>query len=128
MENYSCFRRDRNIGRGGGLLFYVHNDIPCIQRDDLTHGSVSELLWLEICYGHCKIIIGLCYRPPGQDALETNNFLEELQCCLAQIYRDKPDCIILTRNFNDRCVMFYENHPTSELGNRLRDLVISNNM
>ena len=42
LENNSCFLRGRNNGCGGGPLFHVHNEIPCIQRDDLTHDSVSE--------------------------------------------------------------------------------------
>ena len=131
IENYESFRKDRGHGRGGGLLIYVKNEVPCIRRADLESGNGCEMMCIEArcgANGSKKVIICLFYRPPGQNADEINNFIIDVQICLDQIYNEKPDCIVLTGDFNDRSIMFYEDHPTSEVGNRLRDLVVCNNM
>jgi len=31
VHGYNMFRRDRNVGRGGGVLFYVKDSINCVQ-------------------------------------------------------------------------------------------------
>ena len=128
IENYLCFRKDRVHKRGGGLLIYTKNNLPCIRRQDLEHASCCELLCIVITQGSYKVLLCLCYRPPGQCAEEINNFLMDLQTCIDKAYAEKFDAIILTGDFNDRSVLFYEDHLTSELGNKLRDLVVGNNM
>ena len=131
IDNYEHFRKDRGHGRGGGLLIYVKNDIPCIRRADLESTMGCEMMCIEVrcgTNGSNKAIVCLCYRPPGQTIDEINNFIIDVQTSLDQFYSEKPDCIALTGDFNDRSVMFYEDHPTSELGNRLRDLVVCNNL
>ena len=129
IEKYTCFRKDRNNGRGGGLAVYVLNDLHCKRRYDLEHGIIAcEMLWLEVYYGTHKILLGTCYRPPGQNGDEITYFLIDVQSCFDSIYSENPECIILTGDFNDRSVLFDEEHPTSELGVRLRDLIFQNNM
>ena len=131
IENYECFRKDRGYGRGGGLLIYVKQEIPCVRRMDLESCNGCEMLCIEVrcgSNGSDKAIVCLCYQPPGQNAEEINNFTLDIQTCLDHMYNEKPDCIVLTGDFNDRAVLFYEDHPTSELGNKLRDLVTCNNL
>ena len=127
IDDYFCFRKDRITGRGGGIAVYIRDNIPAIQRLDLEQGILScEIMWLELKYGTFKILFGTCYRPPGQNAEQVTCFLTDIQNCLNTIYSDKPECIILTGD--DRATLFYDEHPTSELGNKLRDLVIQNNL
>ena len=129
IDNYTTYRKDRTLGRGGGLAVYVLNDIPCIRRYDLEEGIIAcEMLWLELYYGVHKVILGTCYRPPGQNAEDISQFIYDVQSSLDSIYSNNPECIILTGDFNDRCVLFNELHPSSELGVKLRDLVNQNNM
>ena len=71
IENYITFRKDRSSGRGGGLVVYVLNDISSIRRHDLEqYVTACEIIWLELCYGTHKVLLGTCYRPPGQNAEE----------------------------------------------------------
>ena len=131
IEKYECFRKDRVCGRGGGLIIYVQNDIPCIRRADLESTTGCEMMCIEVRYGENnsnKVFMCLCYRPPGQNADDISNFIIDVQTCLDQMYSEKPDCVVLTGDFNDRAVIFYEDHQTSELGNKLRDLVVCNNL
>ena len=126
LDDYNIFRRDRTTGRGGGVLTYIHHDIPCVRRADLEPAQ-TEMLCIEIKYGQSIVIFCTCYRPPGQNVEQVNEFFNELQQCIDSFLRLRPDCIILVGDFNDRCVVFDEDHVNSELGNRLRDMVIGNN-
>ena len=127
LENYNIFRRDRLTGRGGGVLVYVKCGVPCIRRIDLEPAQL-ELLCLEIKFGNSTILLCTCYRPPGQSSEDINTFLDELQQTIDSVMRLQPDGLILVGDFNDRCVLFDEDHNNSELGNRLRDLIIANNL
>ena len=127
LENYNIFRRDRPIGRGGGVLVYINCNLPCIRRTDIEPVQL-ELLCLEIKFGNSTIIFCTCYRPPGQSGEDIDVFFDELQQTIDSITRLQPDGLILVGDFNDRCVLFNEDHSNSELGNRLRDLIIANNL
>ena len=128
FENYSCFRKDRPLGRGGGVCVYVLNSVSCIHRPDLEHNCSTEFLWIELQYSAYKVMFCVCYRPPGQNAQSINTFLSDMQSSIDKIYSEQYDCIIITGDFNDRCVFWNDDHPTSELKNKLRDLVRFNNM
>ena len=129
VDNYTHFRKDRTTGRGGGILVYVLSDIPCVRRYDLEQNIVAcEMVWLQLVYGTCKILFGTCYCPLGQNAEESSLFISDVQSALDLIYCENPECIILTGDFNDRSTSFYEEHPTSELGVKLRDMVVQNNL
>ena len=49
LPNYTILRKDRQIlnSRGGGVAFYVSNNIKAVPRLDLSSDTI-ELLWLEI--------------------------------------------------------------------------------
>ena len=128
-DSYTChdLRKDRTSGRGGGILTYIKTDIDYIRRTDLE-ATETETLWIQIFYGRYKILFGTCYRPPGQNAASIDNFLNELQYSIDLALQSDPDVIVLTGDFNDRCVYWNETHPTSELKEQLRDLVTNNNL
>lgn len=63
VHGYNMFRRDRNVGRGGGVLFYVKDSINCAQIhlscvDDLE----CIVLKLTLSTQMSLILIGI-YRP-----------------------------------------------------------------
>ena len=128
IENYSCFRKDRPVGRGGGVCVYVLDSVPCIHRQDIESNCSTEFLWIELQYSSYKVMFCVCYRPPGQNAESINTFLSDMQSSFDKIYSEQYDCIIITGDFNDRCVSWNDDHPSSELKNKLRDLVTFNNM
>lgn len=47
VPGYQCFRRDRADGRGGGVLFYVKDDIKC-ERVVYNAGNTLEYVGLKI--------------------------------------------------------------------------------
>ena len=104
LPNYTIFRKDRKTpnSRGGGVAFYVSNNIKVIPRFDLSSEKI-ELLWLEITTNNKTLLIGVCYRPPGQNRTDATLFLNELELSLENVKTLRSDVTILMRDFNDKC-------------------------
>ena len=61
---YRIFRQDRDK-YGGGLMFYINQNIPCKKIKTLLFTSSIEILTLEINLGKEKLLIfGTC-KPPS---------------------------------------------------------------
>ena len=121
LDDYQVFRKDRNR-RGGGVLAYIHSDIPAIRRDDFEVGN-SEILWVQVKIENKIILVCTCYRPPNQTNMEQNEFFENFQTSLNLAIQTNPDSLFCLGDFNDRCTDWGDNHPHSELKTNLRDLV-----
>ena len=67
IKNYTFYRKDRNNGnsRGGGVGFFIADNLYSKVRLDLSPNN-AELLWLEIKTNQKRILVGVCYRQPGQ--------------------------------------------------------------
>ena len=75
LDNFQPpFCKDRDAGRGGGVLTYIHSSLPCVRRSDLECHD-SECVWVEISTVRGKVLIGNYYRPPGQPAEIRDSFL-----------------------------------------------------
>ena len=68
IPNYHIIRRNRNR-HGGGLLLYIHDDIPstCLHR----HATL-ELLTVELRLRQGPLLIVLYYRPPSSAPIFDN--------------------------------------------------------
>ena len=121
------FRRDRPTGRGGGLLTYIHTCLPSTRRLDLE-GPNCECIWVEISTQRGPVLIGKYYRPPGQPAEIRDTFLESLFNSISSAIESNPHILILTGDFNDRCVDWNSTHQNSELGMSLFNLVAQLNL
>ena len=126
MTGFQVFRKDRNR-HGGGVLIYVHENLSCIRRADLEVGE-TEMLWIELKFKRHGALFCVCYRPPGQNVASIQSFLIDLQTTIDMSISEQSDCIIITGDLNDRCVMWDDDRPVSELNTQLKDLVILNNM
>ena len=71
IDDFCIERRDRGSRHGGGVLFYISNNINYVRLYEFE-GQNSEMLWIEITNISEVIIFGVCYRPPGQNALDVN--------------------------------------------------------
>ena len=94
IEGYQLVRKDRQNGRGGGVLFYVSDKISFKIREDLSFQSQSaELLCIEIDLSSDKnFIVCVMYRPPHTDI---DTFLTDFDLLLAAINNsDKSVCIM----------------------------------
>ena len=75
VHGYNIYRRDRNI-HGGGVAFYILNDIPVKRRDDLMTSNI-EALWLQVHLPNIKpILLCCCYRPPDSNAQYLSSLCE----------------------------------------------------
>ena len=126
IPEYTCHRRDR-ADLGGGVAIFVSDHIPCTRLSPYEPPT-AELMWLELTIGVKKIIIGCCYRPPGQNAYDISTFMDELQDSTDIVLRENPESIYLLGDFNDRCVVWDSDHRNSELKSKLFDWVTQNDL
>ncbi|GAB0178597.1 hypothetical protein GRJ2_000325000 [Grus japonensis] len=68
MEGYRLFRKDRQGRRGGGVTLYINDQLECMELHLGMDEEPTESLWVRIKgrAGAGDIIVGVCYRPPGQ--------------------------------------------------------------
>ena len=65
IDNYKIFHRERNCF-GGGLMFYVYENIPCRELSPEQNDCNFEIIFLEITLHNRKwLLIGL-YKPPDK--------------------------------------------------------------
>ena len=92
IDGYKTYRRDRN-NFGGGLLFYVNENIPFGELTTEQTDTNFEIIFLEMTLKW--LVIGL-YKPPNQ---KEEYFLKNLGVVLNN-YLSKYEHIILLRDFN----------------------------
>ena len=136
IGGYKMFRLDRN-GNGGGLLLYVHEDIPGKMITTFTFAKDLEILVIEFTISKKKWLLYGIYKPPN---VSNTYFLEEIQNSLNFFYSHYEN-IILVGDFNmtaeDICMkQFLESFDMQNLINeptcfkssnpRCIDLIITN--
>ena len=92
IDGYSLIRRDRD-GHGGGVCFYIRDDIPYKARPDLCNDDLEDL-WVEILLTKSKpIYVSVCYRND-----KNKNLLKCLENSMSKL---RPDCdFIVLGDFN----------------------------
>ena len=68
IKGYTLYRNDRKDEekhRGGGVALYVHNDLNCVQRDDIFEPNFPETIWCNISCNGGNTLVGVCYRAPN---------------------------------------------------------------
>ncbi|XP_078410452.1 uncharacterized protein LOC144687812 [Cetorhinus maximus] len=64
IQGYTSYRKDRQVGRGGGVALLVRNEIKSIARNDVGSDDV-ESVWVELRNRKGKnTVMGVVYRPP----------------------------------------------------------------
>ena len=64
IPDYRLFRKDRNQ-HGGGLIFYVNQDIPCKNINTFNFPNSLKVLPLKINLRNKKMLVIGCYKPPS---------------------------------------------------------------
>jgi hypothetical protein len=101
---------------------YINNALPNRRANELEFQD-TDLLWVEIKLNHKKILVGSCYRPPGQSADEITTFMSNLEDSLDLAFSQHPESIILLGDLNDTCTTWESDHKKSELGLKLYDYI-----
>ena len=94
LTGYKIFRKDRvsNVKtQGGGVLWYIKDDINIVLRDDIHNSLFPEAIFCSIISDKEKTLIGLCSRPPDS-SLDNHEGLFNI---LEQASKDNNDCIII---------------------------------
>ena len=68
INGYRMFRKDRDKF-GGGILFYVNENLPCKCLEDNLLDSNIEVIFLEIVLQNSKWLLAGCYKPPNMSDL-----------------------------------------------------------
>ena len=105
-EGYSSdiFRSDHptNTKRGGVCLYYK-NTLPIKLRSDLH--ILDESIVVELTLSRKKLFFVVIYRSPSQSSDEFDLFLSRLELVIEHMRHEKPDCIILTGDFNSKTIL-----------------------
>ena len=71
-------RKDRNIGKGGGIILYTKNDIVCNHMEDIKKDGV-ETIWCEITHRNKVFRLALVYRPPNNSEINNTNLINQIK-------------------------------------------------
>ena len=85
------FRQDRDK-YGGGLMFYINQNIPCKKIETFQFTSSIEILTLEINLGKEKLLIFGTYKPPN---INNSSFLNELYNAITFYSTLYKNCVLL---------------------------------
>ena len=99
LSGYTTLRNDRNVGRGGGCLFYFRDEIPLALEEDLTCTPNTETVWGKIESRGVCTVKGICYLSPSssEDQIEA---LQELIRKASHKYHNT----IICGDFNHRSI------------------------
>jgi len=118
---YSCYHKDRNDGsQGGGVAFYVTDDVSCTQLSDLESPKF-EILWLLYrqplmprILSH--ILIGGIYHPSAAKHTDTIAYIPD---CLDAVSKLHPGLgILLIGDFNQLPDSAIHNFPLTQIVRR----------
>ena len=94
-------------------------------RRDLNNDD-TESTWIELRINSKRILCATYYRPPlstSQNASHIDAFVDSFRQSLNNASAERPDCIIILGDFNDRCTEWISDHRHSEFGTKLLDLL-----
>ena len=118
IDGYVSYRLDRNR-HGGGVLFYVNNQLESHLLKHLTD-SKYESLWIKVCLDKTKpIFLSVVYRPPskGSDLESTDQLCAYLKECDSKLPQIKE--VFICGDFNCNMMSRYA------LSSKIKDLCSS---
>jgi len=88
QNEYSVFRKDRSVGKGGGVSILVRSDIfTAVSVEVPDRFSHLEIVATDIVNTACKLRIFTCYRPPSGDAdSAAMQYMKDMCDCLDALY------------------------------------------
>ena len=120
-EIFRCDHPD-DVKRGGVCLFYKDN-LAIKQRKDLQ--VMDECIISELTIGRKKVFFVVVYRSPSQNAESFHSFLDKLETTIQTLKDKKPQCIILTGDFNCRSDNWWVDDEVTSEGTKLSEVIDS---
>ena len=134
IPKFSVVRKDRPIGRGGGVQVYIRESIPYKLRLDLSNDQY-ECVWIALCpvwlpRSISRIGFACVYIPPSVNMETVNSFCDYFCYCCDKLKSESPStAIIVAGDFNPDSNGLNIRTITRQChiarGNALLDLVIT---
>jgi len=87
-------RKDRVNKKGGGVCFYVKNDITYEERHFDSHNVSIEIKWIRVLFDDCVYFIACCYYLP-KPRHSPDQFICQLHSDLDNILSNNGICTII---------------------------------
>ena len=107
--------------------------MPVLQRKFTYHQGknleiIDETIVCKINVRRKKLIPFVVYRSPSQTDDEFDLFIDRLELTIQNIQVKKPDCIIITGDFNCKSQKWWSDGIEDKHGNALDELIQSKNL
>jgi len=79
IEGYIMYRRDRQQGKGGGVILYVTERLVSTAYETSHTAEFSESVWSKVNLKNQELIVGVCYRSPASSEENNNRLLSLLE-------------------------------------------------
>jgi len=100
IDGYNIIRKDRVNKKGGGVCFYVRNDVVCEECLFDSYNTYIEIKWIRVSYAHYAYYIACRYYPPKPHHTP-DQFISQLHTDLDTIMANNDCCtVIVTGDFN----------------------------
>ena len=75
LQGYNLLRDDRQSGVGGGVMLYIHEELPAVPCKGLNDVGFDNSLWYTISLtNNDMLLVGVLYRAPSS-SIENNQKL-----------------------------------------------------
>ena len=94
IPKFNVIRKDRPIGRGGGVQIYIRESIPFKPRPDLSSDQY-ECVWIVLRHiwlprSISKITVACVYIPPSVNMETVNSFYDYFCYCYDKLKSESP--------------------------------------
>jgi len=96
INGYRLLRKDRRNKKGGGICFYVKNDITYEECQFDDHNVCIEIKWIRILHRNGVYYIACCYYPP-KPRHTADQFICQLRSELDTIMSNTDTCTVIVK-------------------------------
>lgn len=126
IPGYSVIRKDRNC-HGGGLCLFMRQDI-CFRRLPHLESEIFEHICVEAFISGKRILFNACYRPPREDFMSHNSFLQSLESTLENLKQNNPFFCLLAGDMNLGNIFSFYDLPKRSLDEKAKNIFDSFNL
>ena len=65
LNNCIIHRGDRKSGKGGGVIFHIHNSLRSLHCSALDSLEINDSVWYTITLSNSELLVGLVCRSPN---------------------------------------------------------------